>query len=855
MEVAQVAAFENKVKEWRVEKPELDDRTTLSRLCAECISALNGLLASPEVKKTCTSEALSTLDRSRSRIILWSDSHGVAEGALDDIVAQSRILRREVYRLLISITNNLSRRLIPALDLGDSVQKDKLQHWTQEASTEFHRDYDDASSSESGSDSDSDESALSPTSSLGQTLDDLELDTEYLMKLDSLIRAPPLDSNLKCPESLEHNPLPVPPAQSLNPFLPLICDRFPEAENRLSNLLAKANLERFNRCNLRRQANARTRELPEVINAQDGCATVAASTRDSGLGTSLHTASLYAETVMTYRDEGRSVHIPPIPPDAKEGIPFECLACGLKVRATNNSAWKKHLYSDLQPWLCLDVNCQAGHEPFATRADWLEHLEVDHELGPSWESLRCPLCVQETGQGKRHVSGHLVSHLEELSLAVLSRSMISDSEISSTASERTEKRNEDEPFSCRSCDRRFVNKTDLDIHERTHIGEKQYACPVCGQEFAEEKDSLMHEFWSHTELSRESQEESQDDGSADPGKDSPSIQDDLEKRLQRVEDLLLAYNGGKQQEEDEDPLIVQELTVTRATVRRIDAAGNFYMEEVTLADGQQIQGEIISTRIEVAPAPGGESTVTAPRAVQTAVKTPTSRGATDGKFRVSLRRRLERAEELLKKYSRELETDSHIKSPCTHNEGPSTGTNENEDLSSGDGDVEITGKDVDPDATQLPAISIKGGRLLNEEMNQETEGDEDSNLFLQAEALSKKALHGLPKGRGRERQEQRERPQFLGVDEDWTKIDDLAQRRQMQNRIAQRSYRRSPLLHFRASAFYPAFLLDTAADDSWLKLTWAPSSTGKKLKRRLEELDHGAGSSKDSDQPDAQAAE
>ena len=42
-------------------------------------------------------------------------------------------------------------------------------------------------------------------------------------------------------------------------------------------------------------------------------------------------------------------------------------------------------------------------------------------------------------------------------------------------------------------------------------------------------------------------------------------------------------------------------TVTRATVRRIDAAGNPYTEEVTLGEGQQVNGEIISTRVETAP--------------------------------------------------------------------------------------------------------------------------------------------------------------------------------------------------------------------------------------------------------------
>jgi hypothetical protein len=40
-------------------------------------------------------------------------------------------------------------------------------------------------------------------------------------------------------------------------------------------------------------------------------------------------------------------------------------------------------------------------------------------------------------------------------------------------------------------------------------------------------------------------------------------------------------------------------TVTRATVRRVDAAGNPYTEEVTLGDGQNVEGDIISTRVEV----------------------------------------------------------------------------------------------------------------------------------------------------------------------------------------------------------------------------------------------------------------
>ncbi len=44
-------------------------------------------------------------------------------------------------------------------------------------------------------------------------------------------------------------------------------------------------------------------------------------------------------------------------------------------------------------------------------------------------------------------------------------------------------------------------------------------------------------------------------------------------------------------------------TITKATVRRIDAAGNPYTQEVTLNEGQPVDGEIISTTVVAAPIP------------------------------------------------------------------------------------------------------------------------------------------------------------------------------------------------------------------------------------------------------------
>jgi hypothetical protein len=97
---------------------------------------------------------------------------------------------------------------------------------------------------------------------------------------------------------------------------------------------------------------------------------------------------------------------------------------------------RKHLFLDLQPYTCFYVNCPWSATPFADRQLWSKHLELDHRLGPSWDSSQCPLCLKSTESGKSAILIHFARHMEDIALAALPRDVESDAE-SEASSERT----------------------------------------------------------------------------------------------------------------------------------------------------------------------------------------------------------------------------------------------------------------------------------------------------------------------------------------------------------------------------------------------------------------------------------
>ncbi|KAI1860685.1 uncharacterized protein JN550_011410 [Neoarthrinium moseri] len=386
-----------------IERP--DERSPAARLCAETLALFAEAvrtLSKGENRGISNSNRIS-LERSFGRLKLWSDGHGIARGDVDKTFEGSRKLRQASLKILGSIGVTLTERLVPQLIDGSTVvDHTKLILLVPEVKLLLG-----AIEDEDGDSSSSDDISNLGDDSIREILEDLHTDTICLMELEPLLKNPILDF-IREPDNLATDGV-------TTAWLP-------------HKTFCKANYERYIRCQQQRDAqlNNNVSNLPMASGGTiDG-----SEFNDSGIGSSLPMTSSYAETVMSYGDgKDRSTRIPPLPTEGRKGKPFECIACGRSVRIMNNSAWKLHLYGDLQPWVCLDASCVRGETTYGNRNDWISHLVLGHGLGPAWESLDCPLCHAVIEPGKTSITKHLGGHLEEISLGALPSGTNYESEV------------------------------------------------------------------------------------------------------------------------------------------------------------------------------------------------------------------------------------------------------------------------------------------------------------------------------------------------------------------------------------------------------------------------------------------
>ena len=130
----------------------------------------------------------------------------------------------------------------------------------------------------------------------------------------------------------------------------------------------------------------------------------------------------YAPTLMG----GGNITIPAPPKASKDGKAFECPYCYFIIAVQGSGSWNRHVFGDLQPYVCTEMECTSPNKLYTTRHEWLQHLmAVHHQEGPSGSSstesakdATCALCSAVLPDRKQ-LTRHLARHLQELSLFLL----------------------------------------------------------------------------------------------------------------------------------------------------------------------------------------------------------------------------------------------------------------------------------------------------------------------------------------------------------------------------------------------------------------------------------------------------
>lgn len=403
----------------------------VGRLSQGCIDLYSILLEKVKKDSSFTQRESKIFERNYHILLLWADGHEVLSGQLDGVLQKSKDLQRTILLTLNSLSEVMYERLINFVIRSDKdIKAAILRHTSIAVLLEESRYVISGLQEDSdGNESDSDDSEYNyPNDSIRATAEDIKTYIQCLVDLSSSINCPAMD-----PEYRDQIPtlLTLEKRNAHDYYADLISNKFPQASPDLVDRLGKANWSRYQRIQAERIANA-SAEAQDISQFEAASVLAGSKFHDSGLGSSIPAQTTYAATILSYISsltDGNRPQIPPLPEEARKGQPFDCDACGKKIRARNNREWKKHLYLDLRPYICLYQRCSYNSTAFLSRELWIDHIGLDHGLAPDWQSQQCPLCLEQTGSGKGSILIHLARHMEDIALASLPKGP--DSEVNS----------------------------------------------------------------------------------------------------------------------------------------------------------------------------------------------------------------------------------------------------------------------------------------------------------------------------------------------------------------------------------------------------------------------------------------
>ncbi|KAM0802914.1 hypothetical protein BDR22DRAFT_887245 [Usnea florida] len=332
-------------------------------------------------------------------------------------------------------------------------------------------------------------------------------------------------------------------------YVSMAREKFKQADLNLIQRLGQANWQRHRRIRdmmFRSEEGIEEKLVPGITHPTDHSTFRPRRTfHDSDLGTTSTSGSQYTASAASHTsfastpEEGvrKSLRVPPMPPEAADGKPFQCFICKtLQSRIRNRIDWKRHVFADLKAYICTFPNCDHELVQFSTRAAWADHEFSYHrcetrwncpECGseepslPNWtrhmqehdfnitrpefqvaktmardnkarpiETEECLLCREAPAQNRRAFITHVGRHLEEMALVVLPRGTEDDdseglSDLSSQGFDALEQ---------------FVSGKDIQVDgemKQPESTRKDTHCPHCPRFFPSESELRAHVLSEH----------------------------------------------------------------------------------------------------------------------------------------------------------------------------------------------------------------------------------------------------------------------------------------------------------------------------------------------------------------------
>lgn len=116
--------------------------------------------------------------------------------------------------------------------------------------------------------------------------------------------------------------------------------------------------------------------------------------------------------------------LPRLPEHSRGSSSFPCPFCGRKLRPiTQGHAWRKHVFADLKPYMCIRSRCPQAGTFYISKKDWVAHDTrcIGDASGDSGETTtgRCPFCLKDFARDRGRFYSHVSHHMEDIRLFAL----------------------------------------------------------------------------------------------------------------------------------------------------------------------------------------------------------------------------------------------------------------------------------------------------------------------------------------------------------------------------------------------------------------------------------------------------